>query len=201
MSVGDVLADHQTIKDAYIDVRGFKGVQIDTIIATAPFITARRVELPDSAKNDQRIKLEVQIGPGLKPGLLSETITVKYTDSARPESKLYIYGIAVKDIEITPLALTYIVPNTAVGEKPQNRTLTVANHVPDTDVKILKVSDPGGLLDYEVTEVEPGRTFKVIATLNEAKLAAGATIASNIIIGTDYPAMAEIKIPFRIERK
>jgi hypothetical protein len=201
LSVGDILADHQTIKDAYIDVRRFTGVQIDTIITSAPFITARQVELPDTAKDDQQIKLEVLIGPGIKPGLISETIRVKYKDSARPESKLYIYGIAVKDIEVTPLALTYIVLDTAVGEKPQSRTLKVTNHVPDTDVKILKVSDPGGLLDYKVSEVESGRTFNVIATLNEAKLAAGATIASNVIITTDYPAMPEIKIPFRIERK
>lgn len=201
LSVGDILADHQTIKDVYIDVRGFKGVEIDTIITTAPYIKARQVALPDTAKNDQRIRMEVLIGPGLKPGLISETIRVKYKDSARPESKLYIYGIAVKDVDVTPLALTYIVVDTAVGGKPQSRTLTVTNRVPDTSVKILKVSDPGGLLDYKVTEVEPGRTFKVIATLNEAKLAAGATIASNVIIATDYSSMAEIKIPFRIERR
>lgn len=201
LSVGDILADHATIKDAYIDVHSFKEVKIDTIITSAPFITARQAELPDSMKNQQLIRLKVQIGPGIKPGLVSETIRVRYTDSARPESKLYIYGIAVKDIDVTPLALTYIVVDTEVGERPQSRTLTVTNRVPDTKVKILKVSDPGGLLDYKVTEVDPGRTFKVIATLNEAKLAAGATIASNMIIGTDYPAMSEIKIPFRIERK
>ena len=201
LSVGDILADQKTIKDTYIDIHGFTGVQIDTIITSAPYIRAWRVENPDSAKNDQRMKLEVSIGPGLKPGLVSETVTVKYKNPERPESKLYIYGIAVNDVEVTPLALTYIVLDTAVGKKPQSRYLTVTSHKPDTDLKILKVSDPKSLLDYTVTEIEPGQKFKVTATLNEAQLASGAMIASNVVIETNQPSQAEIKIPFRIERK
>jgi len=201
LSLGDILADHKTTKDVYIDVHGFVGVQVDTIITSAPFVTARVVSDADSVKSTQRMKLEVDIGPNLKPGLFSETVTVKYTDPGRPESKLYIYGIAVKDIEVSPLALTYIVLDTAVSEKPQTRVLTLISHQPDTDVKILKVSDPGGLLNYAVSEVDPGQKYKITATLDETKLASGATIASNVIIATDQPEQAEIKIPFRIERR
>jgi hypothetical protein len=174
---------------------------VDTIITSAPFVSARIVSNPDSVKATQKMTLEVSLGPGLKPGLVSETVTVKYTDPNRPESKLYIYGIAVKDVEVSPLALTYIVLDSAVGEKPQTRALTVLSHKPDTDLQILKVSDPGGLLKYDVSTVEPGQKYRVLVTLDETKLAPGATIASNVIITTNQPEQAEIKIPFRIERK
>jgi len=174
---------------------------VDTIITSAPYVKARVVGNPDSVQITQRMELEVTIGPGLKPGLLSETIEVKYTDPNRPVSKLYIYGIAVKDIEVSPLALTYIMPTSEAGDKPQKRVLTVTSHRPETDMKIVKVSDPGGLLTYEVTEVEPGQKYKVYATLNDTKLASGATIASNVIIETNQPEQAEIKIPFRVEKR
>lgn len=200
LSLGDILADHKTIKDAYIDVRNFVDVKVDTIITSAPYVTARVVSTPDSVVATKRMKLEVTIGPGLKPGLFSEWLTVKYTNPERPESKMYIYGIAVRDVEVTPLALTYIVLDTAISEKPQTRILTVTSHQPDADVKILKVSDPGGLLSYDVSEVEPGQKYKITVTLDETKLAPGASIASNVIISTNQPEQAEIKIPFRIER-
>jgi hypothetical protein len=201
LSLGDILADHKTTEDVYIDVHGFVGVQVDTVITSAPWVTARVVSNADSVKKNQRIKLEVNIGPDLKPGLFSETVRVKYTDLNRPESKLYIYGIAVKDIEVNPLALTYIVLDSAISEKPQTRVLRVISHQPDTDVKILKVGDPGGLLSYDIKEVDPGQKYKITVTLDETKLAPGPNVSSSVIIATNQPDQAEIKIPFRIERR
>ncbi len=156
---------------------------------------------PDSAKITQRIKVEVDIGPNLKPGLISETVTAKFTDPNRPESKLYIYGIAVKDIEVSPLALTYIVQDNMSDKKYLTRVLKVISHMPDTDVKILNVSDPDGLLTYDVSEVEPGQKYTVTATLDETKFTSDGTVSSDVIITTNQPDQAEIKIPFRVERK
>lgn len=164
-------------------------------------LTAERGEDPDTLKSNQRIKIDLAIGPGFEPGLLSESITVYYSDD-RPSSQLYLYGIVVEDIQVTPLALVYIMPDSPEDEtRSESRTLKVTSNLESPALEIVDVSDPAGLLDYTVTEIEPNKSFEIEAVLKPTDLADDAAIASNVIITTNHAEQQTIKIPVRVERK
>jgi len=164
-------------------------------------ITAELGEDPDTLKSQQRLKIDIAIGPGFDPGLLSESITVYYSDG-RPSSQLYLYGIVVEDIQVTPLALVYVVPDSSADvAAPKSRTLKVKSNMENLVLEIVDISDPAGLLDYTITEIEPNKTFEIEAVLKPTALADDAAIASNVVITTNHAEQKTIKIPLRVERK
>lgn len=201
LSLDNVLASQKTFRETYINLAGFTGVTIDSIVSTSPLVSAELGEAPDTMENDQRVKLDVAIGPGLEPGLLSESITV-FFGGGRPSIQLYLYGIIVEDIQVTPLALVYVIPeSTADGSWPKSRTLKVTSNLENLDLELLKVSDPAGLLDYRVTEIEPNKTFQITATLKPIELAHEASVASQVNITTNHDVQKTIKIPVRVEHQ
>ncbi len=201
LSVDNVLADARTVKETYIELRGFKGVEVDSITSSNDLIKARVVEPPGAPGSEQRLKVEVVLEPGLKPGLLSETVTVYFKNDERPESQLYLYGIVVRAVEVTPLALVYVIDDSTPNDQNLVQTLTVKSHDENSPLEIVNVSDPADMLEYDVIEVEPKKVFDIKVKLSPIELTPGAALASDVVITTNHPGRKEIQIPVRVERK
>lgn len=197
LNVGSLRTHGQVVKEAYVTTGKHKALRIEDITTSSEFITARHVEPPDTAR-DGRFKIEVTIGPGLPPGLLSETVTVSFVNDLRPRAQLYVYGLIVEDVEVTPLTLTYVIPDSAGDSRNLSRTLTVTNHNEQLPLEILDVRTQDDCLDFYITPVKPGQSFIVTATAGDALQSVDSTTRNTIVITTNNPDYGVLEVPFSV---
>ena len=199
LSIGDVLSTKGTVQETSLDLGSDVPIEIADITTSSPFITARAIDGTDSTVKATQRKLEITIAPGMPAGLLSEKVTVRFKDDVRPASVLYLYGIIANDVDVTPLALAYVVSDSL--KKNPSRSVRLVNKRQDPPLEVLGATDPGGLLTVTIVESQKGQKYEVVASVGNVELAPGAVLSGNVVITTNHPAQREIKIPYRIERK
>ena len=145
--------------------------------------------------------MAVTVGPDVVDDLLNGHVTVYLSNYRRPHSRLYIYGLVVNDIEVTPQKLTFIVTDNAFSEQHLTRTMTVTNYHTDLPLEIVGVRDAQGFFEYRI---DPGRAENeriVTVSGTEAMLKVDKDMRSEIIISTNNPDQRLVKIPFEVKRK
>ncbi len=201
INMGNVLSQSRTVKDVYVELEDQKNVVVSDITSSSDFISAEEIRPADTTAPRDSLHFQITIEPGLKPGLLSDDVVVGFKDDVRPRLKLYMYGIIVDEIEVTPLRLNYIVSGEVLDTANQTRKLTVINYVDSLPLEIIDVNTPGKQLDFNVSPVDPGKKYEIMATANDKIMAVDSTLDSRIVITTNNPNMRLIKIPFTVVRK
>jgi hypothetical protein len=201
LNFGNIRRRGQATKDAYVSLRGFRDVGIDSISTTSSYIQAEEVPCTDSIKCHNKLKVAVTVGPDIDDDLLNGHVTVYLSNYRRPNSRLYIYGLVVDDIEVTPQKLTFIVTDGEFADQHLRRTINVTNYHTDLPLEIVDVTDAQGFFECRI---DPGRTKneRLVTVMGTDKMmTVDKDMRSEIIISTNNPDQRLVKIPFEVKRK
>jgi hypothetical protein len=174
---------------------------VEKIVSSSEFIAAREVKPDDSTAQEDSVHFEIIIGPGIKSGLLSEQVVISFKDDVRAPAKIFVYGIVVDDIEVSPLKLTYVVTGDSLQREHMSRKLTVTNYDEDHPLEIIDVTTPGDFLDMTVKTLEDGRQMEITAVATEKVLGIRDELDNKIHIITNNPDMRIVKVPYTVVRR
>jgi len=196
--VDNIRSNDQVVKEAHIALGDLDNIEIAEITTSSEFIKARQLPSSDTLQGQKRIKIEITIGPGLKAGLLSESVTVRFKDDIKPKAQLPLYGVVVDDVEVTPLTLTYVITDSINDPAKLLRRLVITNYREDQPLEIGEVRDPGNYLDLFVRPMDAGKKFEVTVKMKEPPPSVDSVLSGEILINTNSQKQPVVKVPYRI---
>jgi len=194
LDMGNVRANAETKKMAYIDIGKAKKFEVTKVESSSPFITASEILTGDPTMGRDSIDIELTVAPGIPTGLLSEKVVIHFKDDLRPRANFFLYGIVVEDIEVSPLVLQF-----NVGNPDLSKTLTITNYIEDFPLEITGVDAPGNLMKTSVKALEAGRKFEITVTPTEELLSLASDQEGSIKIKTNNPQNEVVEVPFRVK--
>lgn len=198
---GSVPRNETVTKSAFIQILDPDRTEITDITTSSPYVEAKRLKDPP-AGHEGEVEIRVTMSPGLPPGRVNETVTVRSNLSSKPEARLRVSGVILGDVEVAPDALRFFYSESEGAENqlpPQK--LEVVNRSTEAPLRILEVKDPQDRLELELEAIEDGRRYEVTATLKKEALGAQGVATGFILITTDNPEQREITVRYSIIRR
>jgi hypothetical protein len=203
LDFGRISKDTTVTKTAVLQVLKPEKTKVLGITTSSPYVKAERVPGPSGAGDEGETEIEVTISPGLAPGKIHETVTVRSDLASKPEAQLHLTGMIVGDVEVTPdrLRFWYSADHNAERQILQHK-VQIINRSADKTLKILDVRDSRNMLDLSLATVDEGRHYELTATLKKEDLEAGkGGQAGQLIITTNDPDQREISIGYWVIRR
>jgi hypothetical protein len=202
LSFGKVSKDESVTKKAVLQILNPKETKIVGIETSSPFIRAEQGPVSSEEGYEEGVEIEVTLEPGLPPGKIHETVTVSSNLASKPEAKLYLAGLIVGDVEVTPDMLRFMYKESQGAEKQiLQHKLQIRNRSAEKTLKILKVQDPKNMLELALATIEEGRQYELTATLKNEALSVKGDTAGQLIITTNDPEQSEITVSYRVMRR
>jgi len=199
LSMGKVERNQTVVKTAQIQIKNPANTRITGIETSSPMIKVRLLE--DTDISDNKVDVEVTLMPGLPPGRLSETVTVKSNLESKPEAKLRLSGLIIGEFEITPLSIAYFFNDSAGIVTDSSVKVTIVNHNDAVPLELVEISDPDGYLKIEKQTITAGQKYVLVCNLSEEKLPDSNRHNGNILIKTNNPVEKEKEISYRIIKR
>ncbi len=140
-------------------------------------------------------KVELEIKPGLPLGRFSETLVIETDHPLQKETKISIHGFTTGPISVVPDKLSMRGVNGSVGATHSLNLLVRGG----TPVKFDIVQKPDDKFDVTIAHNDaPSQKGRYRLTVAIPPGTPPAHIEKEIIIKTDHPRAAEIKIPVSI---
>ena len=155
--------DVEKIDHAYVLKNAGNATLNITAIKPACGCTTAKMET-QTLEPGQEVKLETTLQLKGRQGPQSKTIGVQSNDPTNPVLQLALKGSVIPKIAVEPDIINL---GRIMDDEPRSASLTVKSNKPELQFKIQSIEimgfDPpaGPLLDYTITETEPGRVYRV----------------------------------------
>ncbi len=112
----------------------------------------------------QEVKLETSLSLKGRQGMQNKTIGIESNDPLTPVLQLALKGSVIPKIAVAPETINL---GRIMDDEPRSASLTVKSNKPDLVFKIQSVeitgfeSPSGPLMDFTISETDPGREYKV----------------------------------------
>jgi hypothetical protein len=165
-----------------------KDFKIESIKSSSEFITTTMDKYKEAEMTGYKVM--VNLSEKMKPGSVSESITINTNNTKKPQIKISISGRILGDIVVTPTSLSFV--SSAMDVK-NIRRLVVVNDGP-TPMKIEKVIIDKPEFSYEIKEVTEGKQIEIEVTFKPTTKT-DPRISTPLKIITNNPDQKEIDIP------
>ncbi|PKK84095.1 MAG: hypothetical protein CVT49_05585 [candidate division Zixibacteria bacterium HGW-Zixibacteria-1] len=197
---GAVNKDKGASKTDFILIKDPNLTKIDSIVTSSKFVKAEIVN--KSAAVAGKKELEITLLPGMPIGNLNEMISVYSTLPSKPKIVLNINANVIGDVEVDPMAMTFVISdsNTVLGN--QLFTVNIDSHMKDGQrLEILGVTDSDSLLDIKQRTITDGQKYALEITPDIAKLPEEQRFEGHIAITTNSVDQKEIDVTYMIVRR
>ena len=204
LDFGKVSKDDTATKSTYLQIKNPQSTKITDIVASSPFISAKQLE-PSEPIDSSRIEIEIRLLPGLPLGRINQTVTAHSNLTSKPQATLQLGGIIVGDVEVTPEALSFVISQSADGSTQVNeQRLTIHDKPTAKPLKILSVRDSHDRLQLDLSTINEGREFEIMASLKQETMntiLVNKNLRGSILITTDNPDQPEITVLYNVTRR
>jgi len=190
-------------KTITIRVRDAEAVKVAGIDSSSAFLSARMLEGFSADEKSQLLTMEVNLAPGLPPGRINETITVRTNLSEQPSARLRISGHVIGEVEVSPEWLSFTAGGPQTGRtSPLSKRLFLTSNLDEGPLEVLEVTDPDHRLDFAIKPLDPGRKYMITATLKPETIPADqGRINGTIEVTTNAPTQKNISVRYSAEHR
>jgi hypothetical protein len=150
------------------------------------------VDLPTKVISpNEAIKLQATLSSKQMRGKVRKSLFVQSNDPQDAQRVLYITGMVIPTIDVSPVALDLGPVDKNVGA---TRTVQLTSHFPDRTFHVTDVvSENPNAVSVRYDEIEKGKTYQLV--IDVAKQSISQEIKSSVRVKTDDEEWKEIRIP------
>lgn len=190
------------IREAILLIRESSTAKPAALETSSPLVTARLTGNETVAQGQRRLGLEVSLLPGLPPGPVAETVTVRSAGEGLEPAVLEVNGLVTGDVAAAPEQLRLLVVETARRTARDSwARVYLTGHSPDRPLTILTTRDSNGILDLDLAELIPGQKYELTVTLGAEALDVNSQITGTVEITTNSPSQPVVSVGYSAARR
>lgn len=200
LNFGKIDRDETVSKSAVIKILDPDNTRITGITTSSPLVQAVQSEDPSGGKSGE-VEVEITLLPGLPPGRLNESVVAESNLESCPTARLRVTASVLGPIEIKPevIRLACSSADTADEELPQ-QSIEIRSRSSETALEILEIEDPQNRLEFALSTIEEGRSYRLTAKARREALPSEGGLAGAIRIVTNVPEQSEVTVRYTIVR-
>ncbi len=178
---------------AYLSIKHPEKTKVADISSSSPFVSAKLVG-GDAGK----MKIEVTVLPGMKPGKINETVTVHSDANPSQTARLKITGNIIGDVKVTPEMVRFELSASKGVSDQDAQEIQIVNKSAKKKLRVLGVADPTDRLQVSLSTVEDGVSYVVTAKPKSKVLQRTGSVVGSLIITTDNADQNRIEVRYNI---
>ena len=170
--------------------------QLLEVSSQSPHVTARVVGPP--AGSEDRLEVEVVVGPDMPLGRINETVTASVTDSSYPAAALQVNGNVVGNVEVIPGTVRFAVDTSLSLTDQPSQTVRIVSTQEGASLRLLGVQDANDLLSFEIDTLVADKQYSITMKPGKNAVEQRRSVSGVVIILTDDPIQSEVRVPYGI---